>query len=189
MEINRAAWALKSWYSDQSRTTLKMTWDSTNRASILPVDETQICTTTYGQRGPGSNGNEKVVLRPPELEPHYQMLFSVILRTLCFQWSNLSAEYVVIVYLVSTTNWKLHWLLLLINIVSKDTASYLQISTFIYIQKNSRDNQSIRYGDINWILFWIFQCRLFCQSDLYLPLNLNVPTRKNIMLKNMTFDI
>ena len=46
--------------------------------SIWPIDETLTDTTTPGQSRSGSNGNEGVLHRSLELEPYYQMPFSVI---------------------------------------------------------------------------------------------------------------
>ena len=36
---------------------------------------------TPSQSGLGSNANEEIFLTPPELEPHHQMQFSVVLKT------------------------------------------------------------------------------------------------------------
>ena len=49
---------------------------------IWPIDETLTVTTTTGQNGPGSNGNEvySTLLRFPEQEFHCQMQFSVFSR-------------------------------------------------------------------------------------------------------------
>ena len=41
-------------------------------------------TTTLDKSGPGSNGNEETLCGSPELEPHHQMQFNVILRTYIF---------------------------------------------------------------------------------------------------------
>ena len=44
-----------------------------------PWDETLTGTTTLGQSGPGSNDSERIfhISKPPELESHHQMQFSV----------------------------------------------------------------------------------------------------------------
>ena len=48
------------------------------------IDETLTSTTTLNQSGPGSNGNERVVHTPTDLEPHHQILFSVQSKTPLF---------------------------------------------------------------------------------------------------------
>ena len=45
---------------------------------IQPINGTLTGTTTFGQRGPGSNDNERVTTHFSELEPHHQMQFSVV---------------------------------------------------------------------------------------------------------------
>ena len=51
---------------------------------IWPIYGNLTGTTTPGQSGSGSNGNKRVLSLPrsSELEPHYQMQFSVILRAI-----------------------------------------------------------------------------------------------------------
>ena len=44
----------------------------------------QIYGTLVGQRGPKSNGNERVTLYYPKQKPHYWMQFSVLLRPSLF---------------------------------------------------------------------------------------------------------
>ena len=53
------------------------------KSSISPIDGTLTSTTTSGQSGPGSNGNEEVlpILKTSSLDPHHQMQFNVISRT------------------------------------------------------------------------------------------------------------
>ena len=47
------------------------------------MDDSRTGISTLGQCGPESNGNEGVlhILKPPGLEPHHQMQFSVITMT------------------------------------------------------------------------------------------------------------
>ena len=51
---------------------------------IINLDGTLTGTTTPGQIVAGSNGNKRVLLTFPELEPQHQIQFSIILRTPLF---------------------------------------------------------------------------------------------------------
>ena len=60
------------------------------------IFDSYIGTTTPGQSGSGSNGNEELLSRSSELEAHYQMQFIAILRTLIFfggGWKGIQSVY------------------------------------------------------------------------------------------------
>ena len=43
---------------------IPLEYESFFNRSIIPIDRILTGTTTYGQSGPGSNGNEKILLTP-----------------------------------------------------------------------------------------------------------------------------
>ena len=124
---------------------------STQFGSIWPIDRTPSGATSWGQSGPGSNGNKGVLRIPPKLQ-HYQnltiRLFSVISQTLVGGVLPLCRD---AINVFCITNWLgfrcfADFALLYYNVLFRDN-----IRLFCFVFSNI------------CLLIWVYE---FCQSRL-----------------------